>query len=391
MYQGLIGDWPKRVYFGQGSVGRLPEVLDTLGRRKALVVCGRTVASGPMLAAVRAALGDRLAGVYDAVSAHTPFDEVKEASAALDAAGADAVVSVGGGSAIDAGKGMALLRATGGEFEAYTVDYGGRGSLERAAMPDPGIAHIAVPTTAGSASDVMPTAGIRDPNLPKKLLFWDERMTPDATVLDPEMAVHAGPELSAATGMTAMARCIESLYSADRQPITTGLALHGARLLRRSLPRSVESPGDLAARADCQLACVMSGVAGINSMVCLVHAIGHVVGGRYGLQHGISHAMLLAPAMRRLLPAIGEDQRYVLAAMTDTPKALDPDAAGAQAADLLQAMFETLPLPRRLSNVGVTAEDVPSIAAATMGDYMMAYLPRPVAQDEVEDLLREAL
>jgi alcohol dehydrogenase class IV len=216
-------------------------------------------------------------------------------------------------------------------------------------------------------------------------------MTPDATVLDPEMAVHAGPELSAATGMTAMARCIESLYSADRQPITTGLALHGARLLRRSLPRSVESPGDLAARADCQLACVMSGVAGINSMVCLVHAIGHVVGGRYGLQHGISHAMLLAPAMRRLLPAIGEDQRYVLAAMTDTPEALDPDAAGAQAADLLQAMFETLPLPRRLSDVGVAAEDIPEIAAATMGDYMMAYLPRPVAQDEVEDLLREAL
>ncbi len=391
MYQGLIGDWPKRVYFGQGSVGRLPEVLDTLGRERALVVCGRTVAAGPMLASVRAALGDRLAGVYDTVSAHTPFAEVREAAELMTACGADAIVSVGGGSAIDAGKGVALLRSTGGEFEAYAIDFGARGSLARAAMPDPGIAHIAVPTTAGSASDVMPTAGIRDPNLPKKMLFWDDRMTPDATVLDPEMAVHAGPELSAATGMTAMARCIESLYSADRQPITTGLALHGARLLRRSLPRAVAAPGDLAARADCQLACVMSGVAGINSMVCLVHAIGHVVGGRYGLQHGISHSILLAPAMRRLLPAIGDDQRFVLAAMTDTPEAVDPDTAGARAADLLQEMFETLPLPRRLGEVGVTADEVPGIAAATMGDYMMAYLPRPVAQDEVEDLLREAL
>jgi alcohol dehydrogenase class IV len=116
-----------------------------------------------------------------------------------------------------------------------------------------------------------------------------------------------------------------------------------------------------------------------------------VVGGRYGLQHGISHSILLAPAMRRLLPAIGDDQRYVLAAMTETPEAVGPDTAGARAADLLQAMFETLPLPRRLGDVGVKADEIAGIAAATMGDYMMAYLPRPVAQDEVEDLLREAL
>lgn len=390
MYEGLIRDWPKRVCFGVDAVDRLPELMADLGRARALVVCGRTVAGGPMLARVRQALGERFAGVYDEVTAHTPFAEVTAAAGRLAELDADTVVSVGGGSAIDAGKGVALLRATGGEFAPYTIDFGGKGSMERATMPDPGIAHIAVPTTAGSASDVMPTAGIRDPNLPKKLLFWDDRMVPDATVLDPKMAVHAGPELSAATGMTAMARCIESLYSDDREPITTGLALHGARLLRHALPRSVEAPDDLEARADCQMACLMSGVAGINSMVCLVHAIGHIVGGRYGLQHGISHAMLLAPAMRRLLPAIGDDQRYVLEAMGGGPGDLSPDAAGALAADRLHEMFERLPLPRSLREVGVAEEDLPEIAAATMGDYMMAHLPRPVAEDEVLALLREA-
>ena len=116
------------------------------------------------------------------------------------------------------------------------------------------------------------------------------------------MAVHAPPALTAATGMTAMARAVETLYSAYRHPISTGLALHAIRLLREALPRSVATPHDLDARAMCQMACTMSGMAAINAMVSVVHAIGHIVGGRYGLQHGISHSILLAPGMRRLLP-----------------------------------------------------------------------------------------
>lgn len=391
MYSGTIRDWPKRVHFGRGSIGRLPDILSALGRTKALVVCGRTVAGGVMLENVRRALGDRLVGVFDRISAHTPYSEVQEAFAMFQDLGADAVISVGGGSAIDAGKGIALCRATGGDFEPYRIDFGAKGSMERAAMPDPGIAHIAVPTTAGSSSDTMPTAGIRDPARGVKLLFWDQRLVPDATVLDPEMAVHAGPELTAATGMTAMARCVESLYSAHRQPFSTSLALHGARLLRRALPRAVEAPDDIDARADTQMGCLMSGVASINALASLVHAIGHGVGGRFGLQHGISHAILLAPAMRLLLPAIGEDQYAVLEAMGGTRDGRSPDEAGRAAADALQSMFEKLPLPRRLGAVGVESNHIPDLAAGTMGDYMMANLPSPLTKDDVAALLEEAL
>ena len=255
--------------------------------------------------------------------------------------------------------------------------------MEREPLTSNGITHIAVPTTAGSSSEVLPTAGILDPAAHKKMLFWDHHLVPQAVILDPEMAVHAGPELTAATGMTALARCIESLYSSDRNPIATGLALHGARLLRRALPRSVTHPDDLGARGDCQFACLMSGVAGINAMVSLVHAIGHVVGGRYGLQHGISHAMLLAPAMRALLPAIGEDQYLVLEAMGGRNDGQGADEAGAAAADAVAALVAALPLPQGLRDVGVEETELDDIAGATMDDYMMGYLPSNLTRNDV--------
>jgi len=390
MYEGLIEDWPKRVCYGQGSIARLPELMTDLGRSRAFVICGRTVASGSMLESVRRSLGERLVGVYDTISAHTPYPEVMEAAEQFNACAADTIISVGGGSAIDGGKGIALLKATGGNFAPYTIDFGATG-MERETMPDPGVAHIAVPTTAGSSSDVMPTAGIRDPEKRTKLLFWDSRMVPDATVLDPEMAIHANPELSAATGMTAMARCIESLYAKTRQPITTGLSLHAARLLRQALPRAVEKPDDLQARADCQMACLMSGVSGINTMVCVVHAIGHIFGGRHGLQHGIAHSLLLAPAMRRLLPPLEAGQYVVADALGVRTEGLAVDEAGAQAADAMADLVRSLPLPQRLTDVGLSEKDIAPIAAATMDDYMMPHVPRPMTVDEVEDLLREVL
>jgi alcohol dehydrogenase class IV len=157
--------------------------------------------------------------------------------------------------------------------------------------------------------------------------------------------------------------------------------LHSARLLRKALPRSIAAPGDLEARADCQMAATMSGTASINAMVSVVHAIGHVVGGRYGLQHGISHSILLAPAMRRMLPATGEDQSYLLEAL---------GARDGRAADRLEEMVQELPLPRRLRDVGMAQADIPQIAIATMADYMMANTPRPVTQAEIEELLRDA-
>lgn len=388
MQTGSVSDWPKRIHFGHGAVDRLSEIVRIVGGSRAMVVCGRTVASGEMLELVRAGLGPLYAGVFTEVRAHTPREDVERAAAAMRDLGADTIITVGGGSAIDAGKGIVLLAAAEGDLTPYAIEYASKG-MKRQSLRQPHLRHVAVPTTAGSASDVMPTAGIRDSAARKKMLFWDAMLVPDATVLDPRMASFAGPELTAASGMTAVARAIESLYSHERNPIATGLALHAARMMRKGLIRSVQAPDDLVARAACQHACVMSGMAAINSMVSVVHAIGHVVGGRYSLQHGISHSMLLAPALRKLLPAVGEDSSLVLDAL-GCPLTNDPAEAAGLAADAVQALLNALPLPQRLREVGVGKEDLPELAALTMGDYMMANLPTPLDVTEVQALLAEA-
>ena len=368
-----VTNWPTRVSFGPGRLAALPALLDEAGVRRPLVVCGTTVAGGPILARVQAALAGRPAAVYAGVARHSPLPSVEAGAEAAARHAADGLVSAGGGSAIDTAKCVAVLLAAGGDWRPHAIRYGETGSEARRPLPPHTLPHIAVPTTAGSASEVMPGAGFRDVAAGRRVLFRDVRLQPRAAVLDPELAVFADADLTAATGMTAVARCVEALYSKDRQPLSEALALQGLRLLRRGLPRAVAAPMDLAARADCQLGCLLSGVAADNAMASLVHALGHVFGGRYGLPHGVPHAMLLAPALRLLLPALAE-----------------PVPGGEALADAVAALLGVLPLPRRLREAGIPAADLPAIAAAAMRDHMMAYTPRPVTEAEVLAVLGAA-
>jgi alcohol dehydrogenase class IV len=379
-------DWPGQIIFGAGAVSGLSEIVGRLSQGRAMVVCGASVARNGLLSKVKTGLGDKLAVVFAEATSHTPIEMVKRGVDCFRDSGAEVLVTVGGGSTIDAGKSIALMLASDGDPTRYAIRYNLDGEMDRLPLPRRTVPHVAVPTTAGSASDVMPTASCRDPASGRKILFWDDDLTPSVSVLDPEMATQTPPFLTSASGMTAMARAVEALYSGRRHPVSTGLALHAVRLLREGLPRSVEAPADIEARAACQMAAAMSGIAAINAMVSVVHAVGHVVGGRYALQHGISHAILLAPAMRRLLPAIGSEQTLLLEALGGQSSGT-PDQDGAEAGDRISALVAALPLPHRLRDVGIAESELAEIAHLSMTDYMVANLPRPMPEAEVLALL----
>ena len=381
--------WPNRLVMGPGALDGLDEIVATLGARRALVICGRTIAASPLLERVKSRLGARFFGVHDCAASHTPLHMLESSVAAVRSLGADSLVSVGGGSAIDAGKGTALLHAVGTGIEPYAIRYAPGGRMERRTLGTATIPHIAIPTTTGSSSEVMPTAGIRDVQRRHKMLFWDDALVPQAVVLDPVMTTETGPFLTAASGMTAVARCIEALYSRHRNPMCEGLALHALRLLHANLPRTVAAPQDLEARFQCQVACTMSGVASINAMASIVHALGHVVGGRYALQHGVSHTTTLAPAMRRFLPVLGDRQKLVLEALGGGATG-SAAAAGEDAVKRLAEFVAMLPLPQRLRDIGVPAEEIPLLAEQATHDYMMANLPHAMSAADIEALLREA-
>ena len=311
---------------------------------------------------------------------------IKNGLDVVKANNSDVLISVGGGSTIDTAKGISILKASAGDLIAYAIPRGGRGIMEKRSLPGETITHIAIPTTAGSASEVMPTAGIRDPETKEKLLFWDPKIVPTAAILDPELAIYAGPTLTASTGMTAMARCVEAVYSAQRNSISNGLAIHAMRLLYKSLSLSVVEPENVQARGDCQQAALMSGVAAINAMVSFIHAFGHVAGGLYGLQHGLVHTILLPPAMQLLLPSVGKDQKFLLEAL-----GIDNDLSefnGSKlASDLMFELIESLPLPKNLCELGIEQNKLSELAANTMEDYMMFYSPRPIKKSEIIAIL----
>jgi alcohol dehydrogenase class IV len=375
--------WPKRVICGHGSVQRLRQLAQQLGRGRALIVCGKSVAASKSLIAVKEQLGEMLAGIFPDIEMHAPLPILERGAAMAREAAADLVVSVGGGSAIDSGKGICLIHRVGKEYASYALP----GSA--APMPELKLAHIAIPTTTGSGSEVTPTCGLRDPAMGHKRIFRDERLIPDVAILDPEMAAGTPAKLTACSGMTAVARCIEALYSGRRNPFRSALALHGLELLVRYLPESVTAPHNLKARANCLVASAMSAVAA-NVNTSAVHAIGHVVGGRYSLQHGIAHAILLSGGMRVMLPLAGEEQKQVLRTFGEASEKLTADAAGRQASELMRQFVSGLPVPQRLREVGVEHRALASLAEQASHDPILRSSGGNLSADSIRDLLEQA-
>jgi alcohol dehydrogenase class IV len=352
-------------------------------------VCGRTVSRGPQLAALRDVLGERILRVFDQVKPQAGKANLDAAAKSLADSGARTVLSLGGGAAIDTAKYLILANSTDAPLEDYAVPKGqGREGTPKRALTMPSHRHVAVPTTAGSSSEIMPWAGIRDEQKGEKILFRDPLLVPDIALLDPIMVLPTGPELTATSGVTALARAVEALYSAARQPIADAYALQAAALLGPALPAAIADGHDLAARADTQLGALLSGIAADNAMVSVTHAVGHAMGGRFALQHGIAHRIILPRAAARLLPAAGTNLPRLAVALGLTPAA-DLAEAARMVGDRLVELLDSMPIPKRLRDVGVRQSELADLAMVAMHEPMMAFAPRELSLDEVLDLLKE--
>lgn len=377
-----------RIVAGPGALSQLGDLCDRMGTRRAMVVCGSTVATGPQLAAVREALGSRLVEVFEGVRPHAGISSLRSGADLVLSSGIDVLVSIGGGATMDSAKCIALLLAQREPLERYRVTRGATGHVEGEPLPQT-ITHVAVPTTAGSSSEIMPWAGIRDEQTRQKMLFRDPNLVPDIAILDPQVVAHTGPELTSSSAVTALARAVESLYSRDRQPFAEAYALQSLRLMAPALPSVLADPWDLGARHATQVAATLSGIAADNAMVSVVHAVGHTVGGRYALQHGVAHRMLLPGAMERCLPGTGDIQLRMAQALDIPTDGLTPDQAGRAVAERIGDLLDKLPLPRRLRDVGVTEDELEDLVSHSYADPMFAHSPPWMGEEELRSLVHE--
>jgi maleylacetate reductase len=362
------------VIYGRPFAVALTEQVEASGANSVFLLASGTLArETDMVGQVRTALGNRIAGVHAKIGAHTPRSDVVEAANAARAAGADLLVTLGGGSVTDAAKMVAFCLANGVTDPAQLDDYravvGADGKIARPPAKPPAIRTIAVPTTL-SAGEYTASAGCTDTARHVKESFGHPLMMPKSVVLDPRASLYTPEWLFLSTGIRAVDHAVEDICSPQCQPISEGASCHALKLLGRGLSGVKADPLDLDARLDCQLGAWMSMVGSQTGVPKgASHGIGHVLGGTAEVPHGYTSCVMLPHVLRFNAPVNAERQALVSEAM---------GRPGDPAGDVVAALIAGLGLPARLRDVGVKPEQLDRIAELSMHDRWIHTNPRKI-------------
>jgi len=383
---------PRKTIFRLGAINELGQEVRNLRGERALLICGKEVHDNTDLAdQIGNALGDFCVGIFDGVKAHALTPTISEGSKLAKEVRADVLISLGGGSAHDTAKGIAVLIGEGGSnILDYCVVFEPPDKMKIPVLPHTKLPIITVPTTL-SGAEVIGAAGYTDPVTKLKKIVLDPKLTPQVVVYDPQVALTTPIKVFVSSGMNAFDHCVETIYSKQHQEISDAMAMKAIGLLMEALPRCVKDKDDHEAREKAQLASFMAALAYGNSWLGINHAICHCLGARYGVPHGIANAIILPHGMRFNLDLTGERQELIAQAMAIETEGMGDLEAGATAADEVNQLNEKLRLPRRLRDVGVPEEGLILIAEDTMQDRQLYFNPKPVQnKEQVLEVLKKA-
>ena len=359
------------VYFGWGILPKLPAVLDRYGVANPLVVTDPVLRS--MGVVDRAGLSKY--PVFDRVETNPTEAGVLEAAALYGASSCDGLVGIGGGSSIDLAKAAALMTGHGEPLAGYAILEGGPESITEDVPPI-----IAVPTTAGSGSEVGRAALVTVAD-GRKLGFLSPRLLPIAAVCDPELTATMPAPLSAATGMDAISHCVEAILSPRENPVAETLAIDGLRRGSRAILQVVGSGESKRGRVEMMWCSLLGGLAfqkGLGAVHSLSHPLGRLTGKR--LHHGTLNGLFLPCVLRFNASASREQLKIVSKAI-----------GGADPVDFFEDLLNRLGLPRRLSEMGVTEEDLISSAPLAAADHCSSTNPRVFTEKDALELYRTCL
>jgi alcohol dehydrogenase class IV len=377
----LNGTWrfPTEVLAGPGRIADIPGRARDLGARRALLVSDSQVSQLPFFAPIAAALHAQ--GIAVALFSGTHPDpllaDVEGGVAAFWAHQADIIIAIGGGSALDCGKTIALAAATSHPLWDYEITRTGP-TLERAVVPI-----IAIPTTAGTGSEVGRATVITDQAARRKIILLHPAMLPRVVVLDPELTFGLPANLTAWTGMDALAHNLEAYCVDAYHPMADGIAIEGMRLIRSALPIAASAGTDLAARS-AMLAAAAMGATAFQKGLGAIHSLSHPIGAHCHAHHGLTNAVLmpyvLAYNRTRIEPKIDHVARCLGIASGF-------DGFLAWVMDLRQ----TLHIPPTIADLGVTAPMLDLLATEAFHDPNTPDNPRPADTAAMRRILAAAL
>ena len=369
----------EEVVFGHPAAEAIVAQMDRLGAVRAfLMVSGTLNRQTGEIEKIRKALGSRCVATFDAMPPHTPREAVIAAAGQAEAAGADLIVTVGGGSITDGAKAVQLCLAN----DVRTVEDIERIRTHKGVTPPmnaPAVRQISVPTTI-AGGEFSAIAGVTNARTKVKEMLRHELVMPRAAILDPAITVHTPEWLFLSTGIRAVDHCVEGLCSREAHPYADAQAMKGLSMLAQALPRVKANPGDLDARMDCQIGTWLS-MAPLSAGVPMgaSHGIGYVLGAVFDVPHGYTSCVMLPSVMRWNQQDNAERQALVSEAMGQP---------GKDAADVLDRFIRGLGLPRSLRDVRVSPEHFEAIAEQAM---RTPWIPRNPRNIDTPAQVREIL
>ncbi len=373
--------YAQEIIFGPGSLARLGEAVERFHWQRLMLCSTGSLQRDGSIAKIEEALHHRLVAVYARVQAHVPDFQVVEATSIAYENEIDAVIGLGGGSPIGMAKAVSMA-----------LEEKRSGRPARAAYPtdQPLVPVVAIPTTyAGSEMTAIYGVTHHEQGSTRKVTITDAKVTPKLTIYDPALTLNLSPTMTAATGINALAHCIEALYSITRNPLCSAAAISGVHAITSALPRCYTDGSDLEARSEMLMGAYLAGTALSNVSMALHHGLCHALGGTAGVPHGIANAIILPHAMRFNLQATAQQLAPAAAAMGISLEGRSAEAAVEEAVQRIYDLIGHMNLPQRLRDVGVAEADLPQLAQIAFQSRAVQNNPRSISgAEEIEAVLR---
>ena len=377
-------DWsfPVPIAYGPGRIAEIGDHCVRLGIRAPLVVTDHGSRDLPFIGQLmtRLATAGMAAGLFSAISPNPRDTDIAGGKAAFAKGGHDAVIAIGGGSAMDGGKAICLTARN--EIDLWDFEW----EAPPAAM-DPDQAFpplVTIPTTAGTGAETESTAMITHTGKGMKFCICHPGLKVSLALLDPELTLGLPPHLTAWTGADAMTHAIEAYVVPGFHPLCDGMALEGLSLIAHWLPVAVREPDNLAARGGMLVGSCLAGIAFLKGLG-LVHAISHMVGAEYDTQHGLTNAILLPVVLRHNLPGLAPKVSRMAQAMQLADDA--PDSFIAE----IERLLDEIGIPASLAEIDVPFDCAARIADKALLDSAAATNPRQTSKDEVQRMIETAV
>ena len=374
--------YPTSMRVGAGRIIELPEVCLQLGIRQPLIVTDPGLADLPMTRAVLDACSEAglECAMFSGIQGNPTGSNIEAGSSAFRNGGHDGIVAFGGGSAMDAGKAIALVA----EQELPLFAFVDEGDNWTRANPDKMAPVVAVPTTAGTGSEVGRASVITEEELPIKRIIFHPNMLPERVILDPELTVGLPRHITAATGMDALSHNLEALCASYYHPMAEGITTQGIQLVQQFLPRACEDGSDIEARTQMLVASSMGATAfqrGLGGM----HALAHTLGGLHNAHHGLLNAILMPYVLKANESVISET-------LTRTSRFMDLKNPGFAAfLDWVMELREEVGMPHALSAIDITDSEADKVGLLATQDAAAEGNPIDLTAQQYAEIFQAAV